>query len=259
MPPVASHLRLAAPQRWQDARFPCSPCPVSPRPGTRSSRARRDLSPARILETASRILAEEGLERLTNARIAQRLDVTPAAIRWHLRSTHEILERLIEAAAATPPPAPRQNASWRRQLGDLTLWFREQLLARKELVREPACWGQLLLAFAPVELAARRILETAGFGRRDVAFAGRALYRQSFVFVYQDAFAMKLAAPSFGAAFESALADLPADERVLIASRLHESEAGAPDALFRYAIDALLDGLEARHGATARRPRGGRS
>ena len=61
--PVASHLRLAAPQRWQDARFPCSPCPVSPRPRTRSSRARRDLNPARILETASRILAEEGLER----------------------------------------------------------------------------------------------------------------------------------------------------------------------------------------------------
>lgn len=259
MPPVASHLRLAAPQRWQDARFPCSPCPVSPRPRTRSSRARRDLSPARILETASRILAEEGLERLTNARIAQRLDVTPAAIRWHLRSTHEILERLIEVAAEKPPPVPRPNASWRRQLGDLTLWFREQLLAHKELVREPACWGQLLLAFAPVELVARRILKTAGFRGRDVVLAGRSLYRQSFVFVYQDAISMKLAAPSFGAAFESALADLPADERVLIASRLHESEAGAPDALFRYAIDALLDGLEARHGATARRPRGGRS
>src|SRR5262252_4490977 len=108
-----------------------SPSPRSSRP---RRRGRAELSRSVILAAATRILAEDGLEQLTNARLAQHLGVTPAAIRWHLRSRDEILAGLVDAASASSPPERRPHTSWREGLLDLMSWFRTELLAHKELV-----------------------------------------------------------------------------------------------------------------------------
>ena len=75
-------------------------------------------------------------------------------------------------------------------------------------------------------------------------YAARTLYRHAFVFVSQELARTDLAVPSRIAAFESALGDLPPDERAMIAADLARSDDAAPDELFTYGIEAFVDGLE---------------
>jgi TetR/AcrR family transcriptional regulator, tetracycline repressor protein len=62
------------------------------------------LSPEQIVDTARQILAEHGLGALTMRRLADRLDVQPGALYYHVASKQDLLvavaERILEDSAA---------------------------------------------------------------------------------------------------------------------------------------------------------------
>ena len=68
-----------------------------------------------ILAAAQRIVASEGLRKLTMRRIGAELGVDPTAVYRHFRSKDELLDRLAERMFSTEP-AIEPTQSWQDQL-----------------------------------------------------------------------------------------------------------------------------------------------
>jgi AcrR family transcriptional regulator len=211
-----------------------------------------------ILETASRLLAEEGLERLTIVRLAETLGVTPAAIRWHVRRKEDLLEGLVEAASGSQPPHASPRKPWRKQVIDLLTWFRGELLAHRELLGESRCWGPLMIAFPHVDLACRAVLRNAGFDGKALRMASRTLYWHTFAFVTQETIASNLRRHRDVTALERTLELFRPEEISALIGSLERPDMENRDELFMYGVEALLDGVE-KDLRSSRRPARSRS
>jgi AcrR family transcriptional regulator len=130
--------------------------PQNPAPRSRRERpAKPALTYEGIVATAVRIMAAEGLQRVTMRRLAQELDTGPASLYVYVANTAElhaaILEELLGAVDLTPGPG-----DWRDRLvavlGSYTrVLFEHPSLAQSALVARPA--GPNYLALVETILA----------------------------------------------------------------------------------------------------------
>lgn len=75
------------------------------------------LSLEKIVQAALEIADAEGLSPLSMARVAERLGTTAMSLYRHVRNKDELLQVMIDAAAATDaPPAPDPDRDWRYNL-----------------------------------------------------------------------------------------------------------------------------------------------
>jgi AcrR family transcriptional regulator len=88
------------------------------------------LSRERILDVASRLAADDGLETLSMRRIAQQLDVWPMSLYRHFQDK----DALLDALAARAAPGPRANAGLRELVTEV----------RDVVARQPAGMGDRL-------------------------------------------------------------------------------------------------------------------
>jgi AcrR family transcriptional regulator len=92
---------------------------------SRTPRPRAQLSPDTIIEAATQIAANSGIEGLTVRRLGQHLGADPTAIYRHFRDKDEILlavtDRLLSGLADRLPP----NLAWRVRLD----WIARQSIA----------------------------------------------------------------------------------------------------------------------------------
>lgn len=97
--------------------------------GTAPRTRRSAITRARILETASRLIEEDGFEALTMRRVAAALDTGPASLYAHVRDKAELADLLLgELCASMDLPAP-DAAPWRVQFADVCRQLRDRYVA----------------------------------------------------------------------------------------------------------------------------------
>jgi AcrR family transcriptional regulator len=77
------------------ARTSAAPQPAAPGPGPHDTRSRGDTR-ARIQQVAVALFTEQGYEKTSLREIAERLDVTKAALYYHFKSKEDIVRSLVE-------------------------------------------------------------------------------------------------------------------------------------------------------------------
>jgi len=217
-----------------------------PQPSPPTARRAR-LSREDVAAAALAVLDREGFDSLSMRRVAQELGVGTMTLYGYFRDKSELLDAVMDAAVGERPPAAVGGGGWREQLEALVLTARDNLLRHPGLVqirvRQPVLRPEAL-RFAE---AGMRILGEAGFEPAEAARAFRLLFTYTFGFA---AFSPPDAAGEHRAAARVAIASLPPEHYPALTAAAEEAAAamGGEEA-FRYGLETVLDGLEARLGS----------
>jgi AcrR family transcriptional regulator len=218
---------------------PAGPRRVSQRAGA----SRHGLSAERVAEAALAFIERNGLETLSMRRLADELGVGTMTLYGYFRDKEELLDAVVDAAA-DQLQVPDAAGSWKSQLRALM----EEI--RRVLTEHPL--GVLLRQRRPmwspgalrVSEAGIRALREAGFSKADAARAYRSLFNYTFGFA---AFSPPEVSTELKRSALSALAALPREDyprQTEAAPELADAIGGEEQ--FRYGLDLLLDGLEAK-------------
>ncbi|UNB50958.1 TetR/AcrR family transcriptional regulator C-terminal domain-containing protein [Mycolicibacterium sp. YH-1] len=210
----------------------------------RTARGEQPLTLPRIVEAAVDLLDDEGIDRLTMRRLAERLQAGAPSLYWHVDTKDDVIDLAVDAIFGTASPAGAGGGrSWRDEVTEvLTGW-------RAALLRHP--WAAALPArqrptIGPNFLAGMEALQAA---LTRAGFEGRGLSAATWV-LYNHVMG--------SAASQSALRISPEERRVgqeqLLAQRdRYPTLAGNGylydddfDGSYRTGLDYLLDGLEAQ-------------
>ncbi len=208
------------------------------RSGTRATRTRDEVAAA-----ALELVDEEGLDRLSMRRLAQRLGVGTMTLYGYFRSKEELLHALVDVAAAGAPPPPDEG-DWQDRLRTIA-WRWHRGLERHPALVEVRLRRPIL---APAALrgteAGLQALVDAGF---DTAAAARG-FRTLFLYVFGYAtFSAGQAGEPARAELDAAISALPAGEYPIVsrsAAELAVTLGG--DEQFADGLELLLAGLASR-------------
>jgi AcrR family transcriptional regulator len=122
----------------EDARIDAETLPPPPwqRAPQRTTRRRRDpITPEAIVQTAIRVLDQDGLDGLSMRRIADELGTGAASLYWHVGSKDGLLDLLFDHVIGeqeVPDPDPEH---WREQLKQVARTMRATILRHRDVVR----------------------------------------------------------------------------------------------------------------------------
>lgn len=217
--------------------------PAPPPAPDRARASRRGLSAGRVAQAALAFIERHGLEALSMRRLADELGVGTMTLYGYFRDKEQLLDAVVDAAAdklEVPDPA----GSWRSQIQALMEEIR-RVLAEHPLgvllrQRRPM-WSRGALRISEAGI---RALREAGFSKADAARAYRSLFNYTFGFA---AFSPSEVSTELRRSALSAVAALPRDEYPWQTESAQElADAVGGEDQFRYGLDLLLDGLEAR-------------
>lgn len=215
---------------------------MSPTTAT-ANRRPTSLTPEKIASAALAVVDREGAGALSMRRLAADLGVGTMTLYGHFRSKRELLDAAVDAAAQ----------DFRAPATDGT--FRERLLAYHDAVRAWLARHPSLVhlrgeqpivrpaAFAVSEHGMRILLD-AGFPPLEAARAFRVLFVYAFG---SAAFSPHDPEPAARRAVHAAVVALPEDEfPALRRAAEHAGAALGGEEQFRYGLERIIDGLEAR-------------
>lgn len=209
----------------------------------RTARGEPPLTLARIVEAAVALLDEEGIERLTMRRLAERLAVVAPSLYWHVDTKDDVIDLAVDAVFGEPPPRNGGAGGWREDVtAVLTAW-------RAALLRHPWAAGvpaRRRPTIGPNFLAWMEFLQAtlvrAGFSGKSLSAATWALYNHVM-----------------GSASGEVALDITDEERRTGQEQLRADRDRYPtlaangylydddwDGSFTTGLEYLLDGLEAR-------------
>jgi AcrR family transcriptional regulator len=240
--------------RTTDETLPPPPWQRAPQ---RATRRRKDpITPEAIVETALRVLDEDGLDGLSMRRIADQLDTGAASLYWHVGSKDGLLDLLFDRVIGEqqiPDPDPGQ---WREQLKQVARTQRATNLAHRDVVR--ISLGRIPMGPNALRYSERvlAILRASGIPDQLSVVGQQLLTAVVNGFTLDEASGLAGNAREAGAAAEQAreyLASLPTQRFPNLVELAGEFTAGDPDARFELLLDLFVDGLAARPGVSARR------
>ena len=196
-----------------------------------------------IAAAALAVADSQGLDALSMRGLAERLGVGTMTLYGYFRNKDELLDALVDAAAAETP-FPEVSGDWTVQLRGVVRSARDGLLRHPSVVelrvRRPVLRPEAL-RFGEAIL---RILRGAGFDIPEAVAAFRLL------FTYTVGFAALSPAESTAEdreAARTALAALPPEEfPALTEARDAASAAMGGEEIFAYGLGRIIDGLAAR-------------
>lgn len=207
----------------------------------------------RIIQAALRVVDVEGLDALSMRRLGAELGVDPMSIYHHVPGKDALVRALVELVfgAMSVPPT---GGDWREDVQRWAEAYRAVAVAHPNLVlaivTDPAA---VAVAAAHADEALYAALERSGLPRHEVPAAADTIVD------YVNGSVLGLAAPPMTAsdlagAIEGALDALPA-ERTSVRRRFLHTEPMDEERRFRFGLELILAGLDARVGgeATARR------
>ena len=220
-----------------------------PRPrSTRDRPAKPPLSEALILDTALRILREEGLDAVTMRRLATELDTGPASLYVYIRNREQLLNALLDRISGMVALEEPDPARWREQLhrlvnGILKVMEGHRGIARVSIANVPTGENSLRVADNLMGL-----LLAGGVTPRDAAWACDILPLITVASAVETATYQERGDDQGDIADELAavFSRLSADRFPNLMRHSAELVSGDGDERFRYAIDVFLDGLVAR-------------
>ncbi len=220
-----------------------------PRPrSTRDRPAKVPLGEDLILDTAMRILREEGLEAVTMRRLATELDTGPASLYVYIRNRHELLNAMLDRIGGLVELEEPDPARWREQLHRLVGEFLRVMEAHRGIARVAIAnipTGENSLRAADNMLA---LLLAGGITAQDAAWACDILPLITTSLAVETATYQERGDESDAVGEELAafFNTLPPDRYPHLTRCATELTTGDGDTRFRFAIDAFLDGLVAR-------------
>ena len=224
---------------------------VESTPRSRSTRARpakAPLSEELILDTAMRILREEGLDAVTMRRLATELDTGPASLYVYIRNREELLNAMLDRVGTMVPLEEPDPSRWREQIhrmvdGVLRVMEEHRGIARVAVANVPT--GENSLRFADNLLG---VLLAGGVAPRDAAWACDILPLITVASAIETATYQERGDEQEAVAGEIAavFTTLPAERYPNLVRLGDELVSGNGDERFHFAIDTFLDGLVAR-------------
>jgi len=204
----------------------------------RAEKEHRDpLTRDRITTTAVALLDEVGIARLTMRGLAERLDVAPPTLYWHVKTKDDVLDLAVDAIFSEVV-LPRRTASWAADVRRLVLRWRTVML------RHP--WSPPLLGrpmIGPNVLARTEFLQStlvrAGLSGPDLAAATHAIANLTIGAALTESAWQSTALPR-DSAYEH-IRDQASEYPTLAAN--HHLDAPDMDAVFARGLDHLLAGL----------------
>jgi AcrR family transcriptional regulator len=119
-----------------DETDPPLPAPPWQRVPHRPAGRRRDpITREAIVQTAIRVLDQEGLDALSMRRIAEQLDTGAASLYWHVGSKDGLLDLIFDQVIGeveVPRPEPQR---WQEQLKEVARATRAVILRHRDIVR----------------------------------------------------------------------------------------------------------------------------
>jgi AcrR family transcriptional regulator len=220
-----------------------------PRPrSTRDRPSKPPLSEEVILDTAMRVLREEGLDAVTMRRLASELDTGPASLYVYIRNRDELLNALLDRVSAMVPLEEPDPSRWREQVhrmvdGVLKVMEEHRGIARVAVANVPT--GENSLRFADNLLG---VLLAGGVTPRDAAWACDILPLITVASAIETATYQERGAEQDAVAGEIAavFTTLPADRYPNLVRLGDDLVSGDGDERFPFGIDTSLDGLVAR-------------
>ncbi|GAA3990020.1 TetR/AcrR family transcriptional regulator C-terminal domain-containing protein [Allokutzneria multivorans] len=210
------------------------------------------LRPEAIVAAALTIMREDGLDGLTMSRVADRLAVRTASLYWHVRNKEELLDLLLDAVAGAQDLSEHVvEDDWRASLAAIMRAMRRHMLDHRDSARLFAgrfTTGPGQLRYIETVLG---VLRGAGLSKRDAAYAVFLVSTFLIGFVGREQAPLS-AAVSAGVSprtyldeLGARLAALPEDGFPHIVELAADLVAPDLDSRFEFALDRLLDGLEA--------------
>ena len=221
-----------------------------------SGRRRPGLTRNEIVVTALRVVQEEGLEALSMRRLATEIGSGTMSLYWYVADREELVRLVGDAAFADVELSPL-DAPWRDQIFSVCEAFRAVVRKHPSLVP--------FIASAPFGPNLRRLhnrlaqsFRSAGLSDRDAASATLAVgsMTQGFAFGYavpidpaqRKDMVLENHAP---------LSSLSPNEFPDLVDLADELLEGDEDAQFKFSLNSLLDGIEARARPSRGRPKPG--
>jgi AcrR family transcriptional regulator len=207
-------------------------------------RSGEELSRERIAATALELVDREGLGALSMRRLAQEMGTGTMTLYGYVRDKDDLLDAVIDAAAAESPAWGAGEGPWRERLATV---MRE---LRRGLERHPAL-VQLRLrrpimtpgALRGTEAGLQALVE-AGLDRAEASRAFRTLFLYTFGFA---AFSTEGRREERRAQVRAAFAVLPPEDYPLLTSSVEEmADVLGGDEQFEFGLARLLDGIKAR-------------
>lgn len=220
-----------------------------PRPrSTRDRPAKAPLGEDLILDTAMRILREEGLDAVTMRRLATELDTGPASLYVYIRNRDELLNAMLDRLGGMVELEEPDPARWREQLHRLVGEFLRLMEAHRGIARVAIAnipTGENALRAADNMLA---LLLAGGITSQDAAWACDILPLITTSLAVETATYQERGdePDAVGEELSAFFSTLPPDRYPHLTRCATELTSGDGDTRFRFAIDAFLDGLVAR-------------
>ncbi|TDD39732.1 TetR family transcriptional regulator [Actinomadura sp. KC06] len=145
----------------------------------REQRGEPPLTHSRIVAAAVALLDEEGIDRLTMRRLAERLDVVAPSLYWHVDTKDDVIDLAVDAifGAAPPEPGAGRAEEWRDDVTAVLAGWRAALLRHPWAAAVPA---RRRPTIGPNFLAGMEVLQAtlarAGFTGQSLSAATWALY-----------------------------------------------------------------------------------
>ncbi len=218
------------------------------RRSTRDRPAKPPLSEDLIVETALRILREEGLDAVTMRRVATELDTGAASLYVYIGGRDELRWAMLDRVTASVPLEPPDPARWREQVHDLLGGWRRAMEAHPGIatvaVGNPPT-SERTLQGADALLA---ILLTGGVRPQDAAWALDILPLMTTAVAVEAAVHVEHGRTEEAtvARMTEAFSRLPPERFPNLTSHRALLTSGSGDERFTFAIDVFLDGLVAR-------------
>ncbi len=228
--------------------YEMKPAVSTPDRSTRTRAPRRGaLTREQIAGTALELIDRDGLDALSMRRLADRLGVGTMTLYGYFRDKDELLDAVVDAAAAERPRRKR-GGTWQDELRELARFLRLSLarhpaLVQLRLTRPIMTPG----AFRGTE-AALQALRHAGFGTEDAARA----FRLVFVYVFgYAAFNAPQVTDDMRGEVRTAIAALPPDDYPVMSESVDAlAETLGGDDPFEFGLDLVIAGMEARLAAS---------
>ena len=208
---------------------------------------RTGLTREAVAQAALELLDREPLEALSMRRLAAELDVGTMTLYGYFRSKQELLDAVVDAAAATAIPDVLDAGGWRERLEQILVSLYRGLTRHPGIVRLRVDRPISSPAAMRVAEVALQLLEEAGLRRGEAVRA----YRTLFVYTFGAA-AFSQGGPDTRARTRAALAELPDDEFPVVAAAVRDLTSVLDDeSQFAHGLRLLLDGVEHQTGLSS--------